>query len=222
MMEQKNKKTLMIAGAAVAVVLVAVLAFWIIKKIAGENTKLHLLIAPASSKVEIDGKAYESTGDFEIKTGKHTAVISKEGFKTQTIEFTANADETADVETYLIQNDGGEDWYASHPDDDEIRWFIDEIRHQNKTNDFYNSNPILSQLPIAVEYYSNNYTSHVKYEITSEVNSSYTAFTIEISDYTGGNYNNALDKIREAGFNPDDYIVNYHDYSEDSGWGQAF
>ena len=71
-------------------------------------------------------------------------------------------------------------------------------------------------------YYSNNYTSHVKYEITSEVNSSYTAFTIEISDYTGGNYNNALDKIREAGFNPDDYIINYHDYSEDSGWGQAF
>ncbi|MBR6532312.1 hypothetical protein IKT64_00870 [Candidatus Saccharibacteria bacterium] len=218
MIDQKRKKLIIIAAVAVVVILLTVV---IIKKIIGTPVELRIMVAPASSKIEIDGKTYEN-GSYEIRDGKHKAIISKEGFTTQEIEFIARANEMARVETYLIQNDGGEDWYETHPEDDGIRWFVVESQSQERTNALYDKNPILNKLPITVEYYSKNYTSHTKYEITAKINDDYSAFTIEISDYTGGNQDNALDKIREAGFNPDNYTINYHDYSKDTGWGQAF
>ncbi|MDO4760223.1 MAG: hypothetical protein Q4A33_02935 [Candidatus Saccharibacteria bacterium] len=215
MIDEKKKKTIIVLA---VVAIVIVVAFAVVQIIIGRTAQLRVSVAPISSTVEIDGKIYEN-GTYQIREGKHVATISKEGFETQKIEFTARADEGCSVETYLIQNDGGEDWYASHPEDDELRWFISESISQKKLDDFYKNNPILNALPIKVGYYSKNYSSYVNYEISAKINSDYTAFEININDYTGGNRENALGKIREAGFNPDDYTINYHDQAQ--GWGKA-
>ncbi len=69
--------------------------------------------------------------------------------------------------------------------------------------------PITHYLPETVEYYSNNYSSYTKYRIAYLLLDDNSRIVLTITDYTGGNREKALDKIREFGFNPDDYEIQY-------------
>ncbi len=74
--------------------------------------------------------------------------------------------------------------------------------------------PITKQLPITVEYYSENYSSYTKYFI-GYVLIDDEKIVLKITDYTGGNYDNAISKIKELGFDPNDYEIRYSNISEE-------
>lgn len=74
--------------------------------------------------------------------------------------------------------------------------------------------PITNVLPVTVEYYSDNYSSYTKYFISYILKDDNTKIVLKITDYTGGNYDKALDKIRELGFDPSEYAIEYNDVSE--------
>lgn len=78
--------------------------------------------------------------------------------------------------------------------------------------------PILEDLPLKVEYYANNYSEYTSYYLTFEKLDDGICLVIE--DYSGGNYEKALNKIRELGYNPDDYEINYLDKTGEylGGW----
>lgn len=71
--------------------------------------------------------------------------------------------------------------------------------------------PIISILPINVSYYENNYAVYVAYSIISQVKDN--KLTVIINDETGGNHDAALNKLKEAGINPDNYTIIYNDLS---------
>lgn len=73
-------------------------------------------------------------------------------------------------------------------------------------------NPIYKVLPIIVDTVNEETKLPVRYEVRGffDMDNNYN-FVVNIMDYTGGNYENALQDIREAGFNPEDYTVNYID-----------
>ena len=75
--------------------------------------------------------------------------------------------------------------------------------------------PITSQLPLTVEYYENNYSVYVKYVIKYEINDEDKSLTLNILDYTGGNRDKALAKIRELGYSPEDFTIQYKDVSSE-------
>lgn len=77
--------------------------------------------------------------------------------------------------------------------------------------------PLLTKLPIRVEYYVDGYGAHVKYNIYSHLTGEgeNESFSVLIEDYTGGNYEPALERIRNLGFNPDYYEIEYKDLSEE-------
>lgn len=74
--------------------------------------------------------------------------------------------------------------------------------------------PICNKLPIMVSDYdvasrrSSNYSLSCYYINDNDAK-------ILVNDFTGGNYENALNKIRELGFNPDDYEIEYNDQGGD-------
>lgn len=82
-------------------------------------------------------------------------------------------------------------------------------------------NPILNQLPIKVSRYSDNYSTYINYTIDYKINDEETDFTITITDYTGGNRENALNEIRKRGYNPSDYTIEYKDESADQAPGRV-
>lgn len=73
--------------------------------------------------------------------------------------------------------------------------------------------PIVKDLPIQVEFFSDDYSNHVQYTI----NYSYTDgnFSLIINDESGNSHDVALQKIKDLGYNPDDYKIIYNNISSE-------
>lgn len=74
--------------------------------------------------------------------------------------------------------------------------------------------PIVYDLPIEVSEYNSNYTVYTHYTITYNIEDD-NKIIVYITDYTGGNYQNALKKIRDLGYAPDLYNIQYIDQSNE-------
>ncbi|MBR0488390.1 hypothetical protein IJJ39_01800 [Candidatus Saccharibacteria bacterium] len=85
------------------------------------------------------------------------------------------------------------------------------------TGDLVSLFPIVKKLPETVEYYANNYADYVKYIIGYEVVGDNDGLVLVITDYTGGNYERAIEKIREYGKLSEGFPVKYIDKSQDYG-----
>lgn len=73
-------------------------------------------------------------------------------------------------------------------------------------------NPIATVLPISVDEYDPNYKQSVKYDIFGYYDEETKQFSVRIIDYGGYGYEHALKTIREKGFNPEDYTIEYISY----------
>lgn len=71
------------------------------------------------------------------------------------------------------------------------------------------AHPIMAGLPIIYAHYDANY-NYTEFRIDGgEFSGCKTNFCLKITDTTGGNYDAALEKIRESGFNPEDFQILY-------------
>lgn len=91
----------------------------------------------------------------------------------------------------------------------------------NPTTELYDKYPIISQLPINISYYGSNYSGYTNYVISYEADDDYKNIKLIITDYTGGNRENALNEIRKRGYNPSDYTIEYKDESADQAPGRV-
>ena len=89
------------------------------------------------------------------------------------------------------------------------------------TDDLSSKFPIISYLPETVEYYSDNYSSYTKYRIAYLLLDDNSRIVLTITDYTGGNQEKALEKIKELGFNPNDYEIEYKLEMDYGNWVNA-
>lgn len=77
----------------------------------------------------------------------------------------------------------------------------------------YSNNPILSLLPIVISYYSND-NKLISYRISYLATNDYNDIKLIINDYTGGNYDRAIQTLKDRGIsNPEQYEIEYIDDS---------
>lgn len=76
-------------------------------------------------------------------------------------------------------------------------------------------NPIYAILPISVDEFDVNAMESIKYDIYGITDNEDGVFLVRIIDYSGGSYEAALNTIREKGFNPEDYTIEYISYYEE-------
>lgn len=98
----------------------------------------------------------------------------------------------------------------------------DSLIEENERIDEINSEfPIMKDLPIKIDYFEGGYGKHVWYNIEGDL-STYdngeNTFKIIITDYSGGNYEAAMTRIRNLGYNPEDYEIEYTDLSQAMTW----
>ena len=82
----------------------------------------------------------------------------------------------------------------------------------------------MKDLPIKIDYFAGGYGKQTRYDIEGDLNTyenGENTFKIIITDYSGGNYEAALTRIRDLGYNPDDYTIEYTDLSQAMSWGYA-
>ena len=72
--------------------------------------------------------------------------------------------------------------------------------------------PLYNELPIIIDSFDFASRTDIKYEIRGYFENQKLILTV--IDYSGGNYDKAIQKIRELGYNPSDYEIKYNDQSQ--------
>lgn len=84
-----------------------------------------------------------------------------------------------------------------------------------KINKLIQENPALNDLPLTVEYYSEDLSSYTKYILTYELDNSEKGFVLIMKDYTGVGEEAGFSKLREMGMDLTDVKMAYEDLTED-------
>ena len=215
-----NRKKIKIIGIVMVAAIILVSAFFIIWN-ALHSATVNITVAPSIARIYIGGREYKNIGEYKLIPGEYDVRVEADGFVTKTGELVAAANETVDILLYLEPTEDNASWYDEHPQDALI---VGDVKSNLATEDLQllmKQNPILKQLPIEIDYYTNNYSRRIKYTISYVLLDNNSRFKIIITDETGGNYEDALDKLRARGVSPEDYEIEYKDISSEFEWGHA-
>ena len=205
----RENNYIVIAGVFLAVL---ILIFGIISFRLTFSAKLDVLVVPADASVLINGKEYDNGVYENLQVGKAKVSISKEGFDSQEFEIELKRNEETRLYTYL---EGNEEWYDSA--DTNTQYLLDiinEYRGEQQTVELLNKYPIMKSVPIVIEKFYNNYTEYISYRIDGGIfEGCEKEFCLKITDISGGNYERALQTIRDKGYDADDYEIIYEDAS---------
>lgn len=186
--------------------IVVVAALFITALSLKDTTEIEIKVAPASATILISGKSYEN-GTYRIPSGKHEVKIEKDGFITK--EFIFDTSTNDKLYAFLLGPNDDYSWYLSHPEDALILTSIGDYESALKSSSYQSKYPIMSALPIIYAHYDENY-NYTEYRIDGgSFAGCDTDFCLKITDTTGGNYEAATQKIKDASFNPDDYQILY-------------
>ena len=101
------------------------------------------------------------------------------------------------------------DWYLSHEEDQMILNTIGGEQAVRESQEYSKNYPISTILPIIYADYDKEW-NYTEYRIDGgDFDECSKDFCVKITDVTGGNEDAAMQKIRDSGFNPDDYEVIY-------------
>ncbi len=172
-----------------------------------DTAEVEIRIAPASATITIDGKQYQN-GSYKLPKGDLSVHIEKDGFIPQDL-IVNNSDGATKIYSYLLQQDGTTSWYDTHESDAILLNTIGDYL-ANITAEKYNEQyPIMTVLPIIYANYDEQY-NYTEYRIDGgKFLECQNEFCLKITDTTGDNQTDALEQIRSAGYNPDDYEIIY-------------
>lgn len=204
----KNKKKIAIGVALVLVLIIGAAIYHAIWNGIYSAT-MNIMVAPSIAKVKVDGREYGTMEEFRVKPGEYTAEIYAEGFITKNVTVTAEAGETTNIFEYLEPAEGNENWYAEHGEDGAMIGDIMYLQFGEANEKLAEKNPIMKVLPVKVEYFTANYSKYIKYDLNYEVGKD-EKLTILINDFSGGNKDLAMEKLKSFGYDLSKYEIKYN------------
>ena len=205
-----NLKLILSISAIAVIVILGISLIFIIDN-ATRTVSVRFMIAPASATITLDGQKYQNAETYRIRPGNYDLLIAKDGFDSYQSSLVLNDNDDINISISLEIQPGNEDYYKQHPNEAyalETIWTDQMIAGSEVV---LADNPLLNILPINVEYYIQN-QQYVHYQISFRIDDPENV-TVLINDYTGGNHDAALERIRTEGYNPDDYTIEYRDLS---------
>ena len=180
--------------------LVVYAAFLLIGRIGKVGVEFHFV--PASSSVTINGQTY-SSGTQYLPAGTYDITVSHPGFapEKQTV-FVSNTKPKNILAISLDPtSDEAKKWAETHQTDykNNEKYGAEQARQDGQF--FSQTFPIVSKLPYEDPYYKIAYRSTGEQDLTVTI-------TTQSPRYRFA----AIQKIRELGFNPTDYKIDFVDY----------
>lgn len=176
---------------------------------------VDVYVAPSAATIEINGKKYDNFQSYDMLPGDYHAVISMEGMQTKEVDFYLEDEGFYRLWEYLLGEDGGFSYYASHPEDVTI---LENVADDNElVKEFlakYREKEAAEQnLPINyVTDRANNGFGYMSIDIdlgNDEDCQDGAGSCIVIYDATGDGYDMAIRMMREKDVDPDDYEIVY-------------
>ena len=210
-----RKRWLIWWSVSVLIVILAVsLGFLIYGRIF--SAKVNIMVVPSIAKVKIGDATFSSYEEIRIQPGEYEVTVTASGFSTKTGKLIAKADETSDLFLYLESNSPEtENWYEENAGDALILGEIQSQETLKRINELMEKEPALAQLPLTVEYFSEDYSKYTKYILSYELDNSERGFVIIMKDYTGEGTDAAFTKLKEIGMDLTDVKVSYEDLTGD-------
>lgn len=175
------------------------------------TAELNITVAPTFAKVEIAGRKFSALGTAKVEPGKTVAKITAKGFQPQEIALNISEDGENNLYAYLLpENGAGLAWYAENDKEGERLTIVSDAQARIEAAAYLARYPITAILPLQVVEETDDKYVWRTYRIDSgKFTGCQGDFCVKITDETGGNRENALQKIRDAGYNPDDYEIIY-------------
>lgn len=222
-MEKYKKNRLIIIGSsvtAIIVILAVSLGFLIHDMI--YSAKISIMVAPIVATVRIGDMEFGSSGEYKMVPGEYAVEIKAEGFATQTGSITLKSGETSDLNMYLISNsETTTNWYDEHTEDALIVGEIQNAETLKAINELIKKEPVLTELPLEVEYYSDDMSEYTKYKISYILDDSDRGFYLIMKDYTGAGTDAAINRLTEMGMDMAGIKLIYENLEDEMSNGYA-
>ncbi len=210
-MEHQQKVKLAIKIGATTFVLFILVAVGLFVNSLRFSAELKIVVAPTFAKVEINGRKFSSEEIAKVEPGETTAKITADGFQSQEINLNIVEDGENNLYAYLLpEGDEGLSWYAKDDAEGMRLTAVSDALSDIERAEYLKRYPITAMLPLqVVEETSEKYTWRTYRIDSGKFEGCQSDFCVKITDETGGNHDAALQKIRDAGYNPDDYEIIY-------------
>jgi hypothetical protein len=204
-MNQNLRKIVYIGAAILALALIVFIFILGLQSKDKTATITIQSVVPNDPTITIDGQKVKANGDTAVTPGKHTLVAKRNGFADKTQEVEAKNGQPATVRLIMTPNSQvGYDWLREHPDQ-AVEWEgqVGQQFDQNSRNTT-NRNPLISYLPEIRPTWRVDYGKSEKHPDDPS------AVQIIIT-YGGADIDkqNALQWIKDQGFNPNDYEIKF-------------
>ena len=201
-----------IVSAVIALNVIAILIAILFVVIHNAKTAaVDIYVAPSKATIELNGKNYDNFASYNLMPGDYHVKISMDGMKTEEYDLILENDGFVRIWKYLVDDNGSLDYYLKNPDEIAILAKFNDDKDANSVVEYYNKVvSIRDALPL--EYYDrsdpNNSIGVFVEEDMNECNDKILCLVIY-----GGEENRAkaLDLIKEAGYNPDDYGIRFEE-----------
>ncbi len=211
--ERKKIKLITIIASLILIVFVTIII--IVSIIDSKRTAtLETKIVPLSATLTIRDKNYHPNQTYKFEPGEVIVIVSAEGYQSQEVSLNLNDNETTTLAIALYASDGTYSTYCQSATYDKECQLFEEIMQIQATQaaaEYAEKYPVSTMLPLNVVEVDPETYDWTEYRIDcghfEECKNP--EFCIKITDTTGGNREHALQKIRDNGFNPNDYEILY-------------
>ena len=202
---QKNKRIISI----VAICFFGLLIAWSVVTLIGRIGKLPLQISvvPSDASITINGGSYHN-GTVWIKAGTYTMTVEKSGFTTQkkSVAVTDQKDKNVVAVSLVAESDDAKKWADQHKDEYSKNEQYGAIEADQAGKYFSAKNPITDKLPFKDPYFTISYQARDDLSIKLLVDTPSPRYRFY-----------AIEKIRELGYDPTDFEIEFSDFHNPLG-----
>ena len=206
---KRHKIAALVAINLIAIIIVIVIIIIHLAKTA----TIDIRVAPNDATVTLNGRKYDNGVSHDVLPGNYHVKIAMNSMQTKEYDITLEKNGFVRIWDYLLDENGGFDYYLAHPGDEAT--LAEVIKDDDKTaktfiTKYEKITSILDILPYSYDAYSDDYSDYMQYKIYQDPRDDCDkAVCLIIEDNTGGNEQNAKNKLKELGYNLDDYSITY-------------
>jgi len=191
----------------VAIVVIAIIIHF------AKTAVIDILVAPKDAIVTLNGRRYDNQKQHDVLPGNYHVKIAMDNMQTKEYDITLEKDGFAKIWGYLLDVNGSYEYYYSHPEDANILTKValdDDEAAKAFIAKYEKAISIIDILPFDYDAYTDGFSEYVQYNIQQDLRDDCNkAVCLIIEDNTGGNEQTAKDKLKELGYNLDDYDITY-------------
>lgn len=196
----RNKRRI-ILGVGILFALIIVWAVWTYLDRAGK-TPLTISVVPSDAKVLVNNQSL-GNGTHWLVDNTYKITVEKDGFKTQQTSTTVTNKKPQNVLAFSLvpQSDAAKKWAADHQNDYKRNESFGALEARTNGQYFTDKNPITKRLPFNDPYFTLGYKAVGDNSIILTVSTPSPRYRFY-----------AVEKIRELGYDPTDFKIEFSDF----------